>query len=90
MMSIDHELFPTKKGEGRNYPFGDARGGGLTCERLESCFTFSLTRALERGGGRFCPPLMFFCEYLSKYSFDRLDFFQYLPKNKRRTFWCKN
>ena len=38
MMSIDHELFPTKKDEGggggRNYPFGDARGGGSTCERL--------------------------------------------------------
>ena len=43
----------------------------------------------ERGGGRFCPPLMFL--WISFEIFVRSPwFFQYLPKNKRRTFWCKN
>ena len=48
-----------------------------------------LTRALERGGGRFCPPLMFFCEYLSKYLFDRRDFFNTCPKINGAPFGAK-
>ena len=38
----------------------------------------ALTRALERGGGgtgQILPSPHVFCEYLSKYSFDRRDFF---------------
>ena len=40
-------------------------------------------------GGRFCPPLMFFCEYLSKYSFDRRDFFNTCPKINGAPFGAK-
>ena len=50
----------------------------------------SLNTRTGKGGGQILPSPHVFCEYLSKYSFDRRDFFQYLPKNKRRTFWCKN
>ena len=49
-----------------------------------------LTRALERGGGAdFALPsysLLIFFEVFVRPPW----FFQYLPKNKRRTFWCKN
>ena len=39
-----------------------------------------LTRALERGGGQILPSPHVFCEYLSKHSFDRRDFFNTCPK----------
>ena len=42
-----------------------------------------------KGGGRFCPPLMFFWEYLSKYSFDRRDFFNTCPKINGAPFGAK-
>ena len=42
-----------------------------------------------KGGGRFCPPLMFFCDYLSKYSFDRRDFFNTCPKINGAPFGAK-
>ena len=48
-----------------------------------------LTRALERGGGRFCPPLMFFVNIFRSIRSIAV-IFQFLPKNKRHTFWCKN
>ena len=41
------------------------------------------------GGGRFCPPLMFFVNIFRSICSIAV-IFQYLPKNKRRTFWCKN
>ena len=53
--------------------------------RLKICST--LTRALERGG-QILPSPHVFCEYLSKYSFDRRDFCN--TQNKRRIIWCKN
>ena len=50
----------------------------------------ALTRALERGGGgRFCPPVMFFVNMIRRICSIAV-IFQYLPKNKRRTFWCNN
>ena len=42
-----------------------------------------------KGGGRFCSPLMFFYEYLSKYSFDRRDFFNTCPKINGAPFGAK-
>ena len=39
-----------------------------------------LTRTLERGGGQILPSPHVFCECLSKYSFDRRDFFNTCPK----------
>ena len=48
-----------------------------------------LTRALERGGADSALPSSFLL--ISFEVFVRSPwFFQYLPKNKRRTFWCKN
>ena len=42
-----------------------------------------------KGGGRFCPPLMF---YVNNFRSIRsiAVIFLYLPKNNWRTFWCKN
>ena len=54
---------------------------------IHSCYI--LTRALERGGADSALPSCFL--WISFEVFVRSPwFFQYLPKNKRRTFWCKN
>ena len=49
---------------------------------------YRLTRALERGG-QILPSPRVFCEYLSKYSFDRLDFFNTCPKINGAPFGAK-
>ena len=49
----------------------------------------TLTRALERGGGQILPSPHVFCEYLSKYSFDRRDFFNTCPKINGAPFGAK-
>ena len=49
-----------------------------------------LTRALERGGGQILPSPHVFCEYLSKYSFDRRDVFNTCPKINGAPFGAKN
>ena len=47
-----------------------------------------LTRALERGG-QILPSPHVFCQYLSKYSFDRRDFFSTCPKINGAPFGAK-
>ena len=56
-----------------------------------TCHVFwaQLTRALERGGGQILPSPHVFSEYLSKYSFDRRDFFNTCPKINGAPFGAK-
>ena len=52
------------------------------------CTCSKLSRALEREG-QILPSPHIFCEYLSKYSFDRRDFFNTCPKINGAPFGAK-